>query len=130
MNKMAFEASVNGHNLILDASGESGGENLGPRPKMLLLAALGGCTGMDVVSLLAKMRVEYKSLNIKVEGETAEEHPKKYLKMKVIFSFVGKDLNIEKIRKAVDLSKEKYCSVSATMKPNVVIDYDIKITEE
>jgi putative redox protein len=128
LSDMAFETSLNGHKLIVDASEDNGGNNLGPRPKALMLVALGGCTGMDVVSILKKMRVDYNSLEIVVEGDTAEEHPKKFLKMKVIYNFTGKDLPLEKIQKAVDLSRERYCGVYASYKDSIQIDHVINVS--
>lgn len=71
--KMAFEVNVNGHKIIIDANEKVGGENKGPRPKPLMLAALGGCTAMDVVSVLRKMRVSFVGVNVKVDGELTEE---------------------------------------------------------
>ena len=130
LNNMAFETNVNGHKIIIDATEEHGGQNLGPRPKTFMLVALGGCTGMDVVSLLKKMRVDYKSLEIIVEGDTSEEHPKKFLKMKVIYNFKGSDLSLEKIRKAVEMSREKYCGVSANYKSSVEMEYEININTD
>ena len=106
---MAFTTELDGHKLTLDANTESGGSDKGPRPKKLMLLALAGCTGMDVVSILKKMRVEYDYLNIKVEGDSTEEHPKHYQSMKVIYEFKGKNLPMDKIEKAVSLSSEKYC---------------------
>ena len=76
INNMAFETEINGHKIIIDAEPEVGGEDLGPRPKPFMLASLGGCTGMDVISILKKMRVEVKSLNVKVEGELTTEYKK------------------------------------------------------
>jgi putative redox protein len=125
LNDMAFETTINGHKLVLDASVEGGGQNLGPRPKILMLVALGGCTGMDVVSILKKMRVEYSSLEILVEGDTADEHPKKFLKMIINYNFTGKDLPLDKIQKAVDLSREKYCGVYASYKDSIEIEHVI-----
>jgi putative redox protein len=127
LNDMAFETNLNGHKIIVDASEEGGGQNLGPRPKILMLVALGGCTGMDVVSILKKMRVEYSSLEILVEGDTADEHPKKFLKMKVNYNFTGKDLPLDKIQKAVDLSREKYCGVYASYKDSIEISHIINL---
>lgn len=127
LNNMAFETNVNGHKIILDASEEHDGQNLGPRPKAFMLVALGGCTGMDVVSILKKMRVDYKSLEIIVEGETNDEHPKKFLNMKVIYNFTGKNLPLDKFQKAVDLSLNKYCGVYASYKDSIVIDHIINI---
>lgn len=129
LEKMAFEAEVNGHKLILDAAEEVGGENRGPRPKPLLLTALAGCTGMDVVSILKKMRVELDNFDVIVEGELTEEHPKQFYKMNVIYEFTGKDLPLEKLKKAVSLSEERYCGVSAMFKKAIEITTEIRIIE-
>ena len=75
LENMAFESEINGHKIIVDAKTEVGGQDLGPRPKPFMLAALGGCTGMDVVSILKKMRVDFKGLNVIVEGETDRRTP-------------------------------------------------------
>jgi putative redox protein len=99
LENMAFKTQLNGHELILDASPEGGGEDRGPRPKILMMVALAGCTGMDVVSILRKMRVEVEGFNVRVEGELTEEHPKHYTSMKVIYEFKGKDLAHGKARK-------------------------------
>lgn len=129
LNNMAFETEVNGHKLYIDASNENGGKNLGPRPKLLMLLALGGCTGMDVIAILGKMRVELESLKILVDADMAEEHPKKFERMKVLYLFKGNNLPMDKLQKAVELSKEKYCGVGATIKDSVEIEYEIKIIE-
>ena len=129
LNNMAFEAEVNGHKLYLDASSENGGKNLGPRPKPLMLLALGGCTGMDVVSILGKMRVEFESLQIIVDGDLTEEHPKKFTKMKIIYRFKGKNLPVDKLEKAVELSKERYCGVSASLKDVIDIEHEIDVID-
>ncbi|MDF1551111.1 MAG: OsmC family protein [Bacteroidales bacterium] len=91
LGKMAFDVQVGNHKITIDASEDVGGENKGPRPKPLMMVALAGCTGMDVVSILKKMRVEFDDLNIRVEGDLTEEHPKHFEKMKVIYEFTGKD---------------------------------------
>ena len=114
LGKMAFEVEVGDHKLVIDASDEVGGENKGPRPKPFMMVALAGCTGMDVVSILKKMRVEFDDLNIRVEGDLTEEHPKQFYKMKVIYEFTGKNLPMEKLQKAVNLSEERYCGVRAS----------------
>lgn len=124
---MSFEIDVAGHKIIVDASETFGGKNLGPPPKQLMLAALAGCTGMDVVSLLKKMRVEYDSFNLIIEGEVNSEHPKKYNKIHITYKFVGKDVPKDKVEKAVTLSLEKYCGVSAVYKKALELTYDIKI---
>ncbi len=128
--EMTFEADSNGHSLIMDAPEEAGGKNRGPRPKHLMLAALAGCTGMDVVGMLKKMRVDFTGFDILIEAEVTEEVPKHYNKMKVIYEFTGKDLPEDKLKKAVELSKEKYCGVSYIYKQVIDMEYDIRIKEE
>lgn len=126
---MQFDALVSGHNIVMDALPDVGGENKGARPKQLMLAALAGCTGMDVISILKKMKVEPEAFNIKVEADVTEEHPKHYFKMHVIYEFTGKDLPLDKIQKAVELSQEKYCGVSAAYKKAMPLTWEIKIKE-
>ena len=128
-SKMAFKTNVNGHEIILDADEQVGGSDLGPRPKPLLMVALAGCTGMDVISLLRKMRVEVDYFNVKAEGELTEEHPKHFAKIHLIYEFKGKDLPMESLEKAVSLSQEKYCGVSETLKKAVELSYEIKILD-
>jgi putative redox protein len=127
LENMAFEAEVNGHKIIIDAAEAVGGENRGPRPKPLMLIALAGCTGMDVVSILKKMRVEVDTFNVVVEGDLTEEHPKQFSQMRVIYEFKGKDLPMDKLEKAVNLSEERYCGVSAMYKKAIGITTEIRI---
>ncbi len=124
---MAFEASIDGFSLVFDARPEVGGMNTGPRPKPLLMASLAGCTGMDVVSILKKMKVEVDDFNMKVEGTLTEEHPKQFTSMHIIYEFSGSDLPIDKIKRAIELSQEKYCGVSATLKKAIPITYEVFI---
>ena len=124
---MSFEAKVEGYTLVLDAREEHGGSGKGPRPKPLMMVSLAGCTGMDVVSLLKKMRVEFDSLSIHVEGELTEEHPKYFTGMHIVYEFKGKNLPMDKLEKAINLSQEKYCGVSATYRKAMNISYEIKI---
>lgn len=128
-SKMAFELEVNGHKFIIDAGENVGGEDKGPRPKPLMLAALAGCTAMDVISILKKMRVEPDYFNVSVEGELTEEHPKQYNKMHVIYEFKGKNLPMNKLQKAVNLSEERYCGVSALYKKVIPVTSEIRILE-
>ena len=123
---MKFESDVLGHKIVMDAGTESGGQDGGARPKPLMLVALAGCTGMDVVSILKKMRVEYEGLSIAVEADAREDHPKYYEAMKVIYTFKGKDLPKEKIERAVKLSQDEYCGVSALYKKAIDLDYEIR----
>lgn len=127
---MAFEAESEGHRITLDAGEAVGGQNRGPKPKPLLLVSLAGCTGMDIVSLLKKMRVKIYDLQIDVQGEPTEEHPVYYKKIKLTYSFKGPDLDHEKIEKAVRLSQERYCGVSYTLQQVAELDYQIKYNDE
>jgi putative redox protein len=123
--QMKFEAEIDGHKLLVDAAPEFGGEDAGPRPKKLMLLALAGCTGMDVVSLLRKMHVEYDDLSISVEANLTEDHPKYYDAMHIIYRFKGKDLPIDKLIKAVEMSQDKYCGVSAAYKKGMSVTWEI-----
>lgn len=127
LENMSFESEINGHKIILDAKEEVGGQDRGPRPKPLMLAALGGCTSMDVISILKKMRVPVKSLNVIVEGELSEEHPKRFLKMHVIYEVRGENIPLEKVQKAVALSEDQYCGVNAVYKQVMEITSEIRL---
>jgi putative redox protein len=127
LDNLAFESEINGHKLILDASPAVGGDDRGPRPKNLMLAALGSCTGIDVVSILRKMRVELEGLEVIVEGDLTEEHPKHFYKMHIIYEFKGKDLPMDKLEKAISMSEEKYCSVRAVYKKAMEVTSEIRI---
>lgn len=122
---MSFQATVNNHPVIMDADESVGGENGGPRPKALLLAGLAGCTGMDVVSILKKMQVTFDDLKISVEADLSEEHPKVFEKIHIIYHFTGTDLVLSKLEKAVSLSQDKYCGVSAMFSKVASLTYSI-----
>jgi putative redox protein len=124
---MSFEAEVNGFKILLDAEPGVGGLNSGPRPKPLLLVALAGCTGMDVVSILRKMRSEPEYFNVSVEGELTEEHPKYYDKIHIVYELRGKDIDLEQVEKAVNLSREKYCGVNALLQFGAKVTHEIRI---
>lgn len=130
LENMAFESEVNGHKIRIDVDKDNGGDDSGHRPKPLMLLALAGCTGMDVVSVLKKMRVTYDDLIISVEADLRDEHPKYYTRMKVIYHFIGKDLPMAKIERAVQLSEEQYCGVSALYKMAIPVTSEIKVTEK
>jgi len=125
--KMKFDTEVSGHHIKLDAATEVGGENAGPRPKELMLSALAGCTGMDVVSILKKMKVEPEYFNISIDADLTEEHPKVYSKIHIIYEFKGDGLEIDKLQKAIELSQEKYCGVSAMYKKAMELSYEIVV---
>ncbi|MBT8394057.1 MAG: OsmC family protein [Flavobacteriaceae bacterium] len=109
---MVFESNNPSGDIIkIDSNEEFGGTNSGLRPKALMLSSLAGCSGLDVVSLLKKMKVNIDDFKIITTGELTEEHPKYYNKVKIDYHFYGNDLHEKKINKAVNLSIEKYCGV-------------------
>lgn len=126
---MGFEAEVNDFKIKLDADEKVGGNNQGPRPKALTLVALAGCTGMDVVSILAKMRVVPEDFDVQVSGELTEEHPKYYDKIHIKYYFKGKDLPMAKLEKAINLSQDRYCGVSAMLGKAAEITHEIVVEE-
>ena len=122
--KLGFEAQTeSGHRFSLDAKPQVGGEGGGPAPMEVLLVSLAGCTGMDVASILKKKRVDLQRMTVKVDGERAPEHPKYFTKIEVQFDIEGKDISEEAVRRAIELSKEKYCSVSVMLKDKAEISY-------
>jgi putative redox protein len=124
---MAFDVEVDGHRLTVDAEEEFGGKDRGPRPKPLLLSALGGCTAMDVVSMLKKMRVPFDSFSVMVDGVLAEEHPKVYRSIRLTYTFTGEALDRSKIERAVELSQTRYCGVTAMVQFTTDITHEIKL---
>ena len=124
---MAFETEMSGHKVIVDAAPEVGGKDLGPRPKEMMLVALAGCTGMDVVSILKKMRVDLTGFNVRVEANMTEEHPKHYDEMKIVYEFSGENLDEAKLKKAIDLSMDRYCGVSVVYRKAMPVNYEIVI---
>jgi putative redox protein len=122
---MSFTGSLNDHEITIDATPEFGGKDLGPSPKGLLLVSLVGCTGLDVVSLLEKMRVTYADLKISAVGHLTDEHPKVYHTIDLTYHIFGDDIDQSKVEKAVNLSKEKYCGGSAMLAKAAKINYQI-----
>jgi len=127
LGEMKFDAIVSGHHVVMDALPISGGNDEGVRPKELMLAALAGCTGMDVVAILKKMRIQPEFFNVRVEAEMTEEHPKHYTAMHIIYEFKGEGLDLEKLQKAVNLSQERYCGVAAVYRKAMEITFAINI---
>ena len=110
---MNFTADLNGHKIEIDTDEAHGGKNSGTRPKVLMLASLAGCTGLDVVSMLNKMRVNFSNFSISVDGHLTEtEEPKIYDAVTINYSIKVNKEDEAKVLKAVTLSEEKYCGVS------------------
>jgi len=125
---LVFEGTTpEGLSITMDASPEFGGEGKGPRPAQLLLMGLGGCTGMDVMSILKKKRADVQSLDIEIEAERSTDHPKIFTRISVTFIFEGNDLKESDIDRAVELSTEKYCVVGNMLEKACPIEYSWKI---
>jgi putative redox protein len=124
---MSFDIDLQGFNIRVDADESVGGKNQGPTPKPLMLASLAGCTGMDVVAILGKMQMPYDRFELDISGDTTEEHPKVYKKIHIDYKFWGSELDEQKIQKAVKLSQERYCGVSATLQEAGEVEYDIQL---
>lgn len=124
---MAFKMELDGHTFITDADLDTGGNDLGPRPKKLLLAGLIGCTGIDVVSILKKMKVELDDMKLEAKAESSEEHPRVYTKIHLTYYFKGRNLPEDKLKRAVALSQDRYCGVSAMLKKAADISYNIVV---
>ncbi|MBE0676577.1 MAG: OsmC family protein [Bacteroidales bacterium] len=126
---MSFDVLVNGHRMVIDSSASSGGNDEGPRPKSLMLVALGGCTGMDMASILRKMRVPFEGLSVKVDGNITEDHPRHFDKMHITYIIKGKDLPADKVEMAAKLSQDKYCGVTFSYKASIEITHEIVYEE-
>lgn len=124
----AFEAtSSTGHKVMMDASSEVGGENRGSRPMEMLLMGLGGCSGIDVMLMLEKGKQDVKDCKMEITSERADEIPSIYTKIHLHFTIVGNDLNEKKVKRAVTLSAEKYCSVSKILEQTAEMTHSYEI---
>jgi putative redox protein len=120
-----FTVGVNGHTIEIDTDELSGGENKGSRPKILMLVSLAGCTGLDVVGILKKMRVKFSDFSINVEGHLTDSMPTTYHKVIVHYSVKVSKEDEPKFLKAVNLSEEKYCGVTKMFKAFADVSSDI-----
>ena len=120
-NRMAFTSTFDGH--VVELNGETGsdGKRLGYSPKALLLSGLAGCSGIDVVEMLQKMRVPFTKLEIVTESEQTEDHPKVFKDIEIEYRIDASPEYEDKVKRAVDLSIEKYCGVAAMLKKNSTI---------
>jgi len=112
---MQFDNKIGNHIVTTDTTPPMS-DDAGASPKRLLLASLAGCTGIDVIMLLEKMKVKITGYEMEVEADLTDEHPKVYSEMRLKYIFYGKDLDRKKVQRAIDLSQDKYCGVSAMIK--------------
>lgn len=115
------------HGILMDVGEKVGGEDTGVRPGELVLIALGGCTAVDVASLLNKMRISFDDIEVIVNGEAVPEHPKYWTRIEMKYIVRGKDIPEDKVKRAIELSQEKYCSVSESLRRNVAVEHTYEI---
>ncbi|WP_217585803.1 OsmC family protein [Lentibacillus saliphilus] len=124
-NGMAFSSETpSGHTVRMDANETVGGHNTGARPTEMLLNGVAGCTGMDMISILRKMRIEPDAFHMDVTSERAEAHPKRFTKIHIEYALEG-DLPEEKVVRAIQLSKDNYCTVSNSLNAEITASYSI-----
>jgi len=128
LDNMSFVGeSESGHSVVMDGPPESGGRNLGVRPMEMVLLGMGGCTAFDVVLILQRQRQEITDCYVELSSERAEEVPKVFTKIHVHYVVKGKNLNEKRVARAVDMTAEKYCSVSIMLAKSVEVTHDFEI---
>ena len=125
MGKMQFNALVNGHTIVMDATEKAGGEDNGPIPKPFILTALAGCTGMDIAAILRKADKSADDFSMKVTGELSKGAPIEYIAIHVQYNFKGLEENKQAALDAVNDSQEKYCGVSSMLKKALPVTWEI-----
>jgi putative redox protein len=128
LDHMSFVGeSGSGHSVVMDGAPEAGGRNLGIRPMEMLLLGLGGCTAFDVVSILQKSRQKMVDCEVEIEAERATDIPKVFTKIHIHFIVSGKDLDPNRVAKAVNLTADKYCSASRMLEKTAEITHDFEV---
>ena len=118
-----------GHTITMDGAADIGGRNLASRPMEVMLMGMGGCTAIDVVSMLKKQRQDIEGVEVSLTGERATEHPMVYTEVKVVYTVRGRKLNRALVERAVSLSDEKYCSATAMFKKTAKITHEVVLVE-
>ena len=125
---MEFSTELHNHTVTIDLFDKDGGKNFGPEPKALMLVSLAGCTGVDVVMILNKMKVAFSDLSIDVEGQLTDTTPRTYHTVKLTYKIKVKKDDADKVKKAVTLSQEKYCGVSQMFRAFAKLETEIIYT--
>jgi putative redox protein len=128
-NMLMVGESASGHAVVMDGPEALGGKNLGVRPMEMLLLGMGGCTTVDVVSTLKKMREKVRDCHVELSAERSAEHPKIFTKIHLHFVLKGEQLNAKKVEKAINLSTEKYCSATIMLGKMAKITHDFSLYE-
>lgn len=128
---MRFDVETgSGHHIILDAAEHNGGHESGPRPMEMLLVALAGCSGMDIITILRKKRQNITGYELRIYGMRAEEHPKVFLDITVEHIFKGHNIRPEAVERAIELTEERYCGASAMLGKTARLQHAFHILEE
>ncbi len=128
VSALAFDATADsGHTVRIDTTVAGGGLGSGMNPKKMLLGALSACSGMDVVDIMTKMKVPYTRLEIEAESEQTDDHPKVFKYVTMVYRVDTTEENIDKVKKAVKLSHDKYCGISAMLSKHCAINYTIEL---
>ena len=131
LDNMSFVGeSESGHSVVMDGPPESGGRNLGVRPMEMVLLGMGGCTAFDVVLILKRQRQDITDCQVELSAERAEDTPKVFTKIHVHYMVTGKNLDEKKVARAVDMTADKYCSVSIMLAQSAEVTHDFEIIEE
>lgn len=125
MGKMQFNTLVNGHTIVMDAPPRAGGEENGPIPKPLVLAALSGCTGMDVVALLRKENIVPDDFSLNITGELSKQQPMEYVAIHIVYDIRGSEADRDAVLNAVNVSQEKICGVSSMLKKALPVTWEV-----
>ena len=118
-----------GHTITMDGAPDIGGRNLASRPMEVLLMGMGGCTAIDVGSMLKKQRQDIEGVEVSLVAERAEDHPKVYTSVKLVYTVRGRKLNRALVERAVSLSDEKYCSATAMVKKSAAVTHEVVLVE-
>ena len=130
LDHMSFVGEAqSGHSVVMDGSPEHGGRNLGARPMEMVLLGLGGCTSFDIVNILQKSRVAIDDCIVEINAQRADDIPAVFTNIHVHYIVKGVDLQEKHVKRAVELTMEKYCSVAIMLKDSVEFSYDYEITD-
>jgi len=128
LDNMSFVAEAeSGHSVVMDGAPDAGGRNLGIRPMELVLSGLGGCAAFDVVMILKKAKQNIMDVQVHLEAERADTIPKVFSKIHAVYEVSGFDLSEKQVKRAVQLSVKKYCSVSAMLEKTAEMSYEVKM---
>ncbi len=130
LDNMSFVGeSESGHSVVMDGPPDSGGRNMGVRPMEMVLLGMGGCTAFDVVMILQRQRQDIVDVHVELEAERASDIPKVFTKIHAHYVVTGRGLDAKKVERAVDMTAEKYCSVSIMLAATVDVSHDFEIVE-